>query len=77
MWKNLAGGIQLDEIHSVAARSDELGGCVISHAPGTGKTLQAIFFIQSYIKAFPDCNPVVIDPACLMHTWDKEFQKWG
>jgi DNA repair and recombination protein RAD54 and RAD54-like protein len=77
LWKNLAGSILFDEIYSVASQADKLGGCVISHAPGTGKTRLAIVFIQSYMKAFPNCNPVVVAPANLLKTWDTEFKKWG
>lgn len=77
MWQNIAGSIQLDELHSsVASQSDKLGGCVISHAPGTGKTRLAIVFIQSYMKKYPNCKPVVIAPANLLKTWDTEFKKW-
>ncbi|KAF3340448.1 SNF2 domain-containing protein CLASSY 3-like protein [Carex littledalei] len=76
MWQTLVGSTQLDNLHSVASKSGK-HGCVISHAPGTGKTRLAIVFIQSYMKAFPDCHPVVVAPANLLKTWDTEFKKWG
>lgn len=76
MWQNLVGSTQLDNLHSVTSKSGEQG-CIISHAPGTGKTRLAIVFIQSYMKAFPDCHPVVIAPANILKTWDTEFKKWG
>jgi DNA repair and recombination protein RAD54 and RAD54-like protein len=76
MWRNLAGGIELGNLKRQATQSDDLGGCVISHAPGTGKTRLAIVFIQSYVKAFPNCNPVIFAPASIMQTWETEFKKW-
>lgn len=76
MWRNLAGSIHLDKLKS-SVGSDGTGGCVISHAPGTGKTRLAIVFIQSYMKAFPDCRPVIVAHRGLMQTWKSEFRKWG
>ncbi|XP_026661911.2 SNF2 domain-containing protein CLASSY 4-like [Phoenix dactylifera] len=76
MWKNLAGGIDLDELKS-GARSDVIGGCVISHAPGTGKTRLSIIFIQTYMKVFPECRPVIVAPSGMLLTWEEEFRKWN
>lgn len=37
MWTKLAGGTTIEQLkHTI--KSDAGGGCVISHAPGTGKT---------------------------------------
>ena len=76
MWRNLAGGIHINELKSCVG-SDGTGGCVISHAPGTGKTRLAICFIQSYMKVFPECRPVIVAHCGLMQTWKNEFKKWG
>ncbi|KAG2321375.1 hypothetical protein Bca4012_055583 [Brassica carinata] len=75
IWKNLAGTTKLDELKSSVAK--ESGGCIISHAPGTGKTRLTIMFLQSYLEQFPDCHPVVIAPASLLLTWEEEFKKWN
>lgn len=76
MWKNLAGGIDLGEL-KCSARSDVFGGCVISHAPGTGKTRLSIIFIQTYMKVFPECRPVIVAPSGMLLTWEEEFKKWN
>ncbi|XP_072987329.1 SNF2 domain-containing protein CLASSY 3-like [Typha latifolia] len=76
MWKNLAGGISLNELKN-GTRPDVVGGCVISHAPGTGKTRLAIVFIQTYMKIFPECRPVIIAPSGMLLTWEEEFKKWN
>lgn len=76
MWRNISGSIRLDELKANVG-SDDTGGCVISHAPGTGKTRLAVVFIQTYIKVFPECRPVVVAPSGLLQTWKNEFRKWG
>lgn len=74
VWKNLEGTIQLDELKD--NDSNGVGGCIISHAPGTGKTRLTIVFIQTYLKLFPNCRPVIIAPAGMLMTWEEEFRKW-
>lgn len=76
MWTNLVGDIRLDELKH-GAKPDVVGGCVICHAPGTGKTRLAIVFIQTYMKVFPDCRPVIIAPRGMLFAWDEEFKKWN
>lgn len=76
MWNNLAGGIDLDSLRS-GPPTDVIGGCVVCHAPGTGKTRLAIVFIQTYMKVFPDCRPVIIAPRGMLYTWEEEFKKWN
>lgn len=75
LWKNLAGSINLEELRS----NDpvEVGGCIISHAPGTGKTRLTIVFVETYLKMFPKCMPVIISPASTLLTWEEEFKKWS
>lgn len=75
LWKNLAGSINLDELKS--NNPVEVGGCIISHAPGTGKTRLTIVFVETYLKMFPKCMPVIISPASTLLTWEEEFKKWG
>uniref|UniRef100_A0ACD5U301 Uncharacterized protein n=1 Tax=Avena sativa TaxID=4498 RepID=A0ACD5U301_AVESA len=75
MWTNLVGDIRLDELKH-GAKPDVVGGCVICHAPGTGKTRLAIVFIQTYMKVFPNCRPVIIAPRGMLFAWEQEFKKW-
>ena len=74
LWKNMAGSIDLAEIKSSCS---EFGGCVISHAPGTGKTRLTMIFVETYLKLFPDCRPVIIAPSSMLLTWEGEFRKWN
>lgn len=75
LWKNLEGTVNLAELKSV--NSCEIGGgCIISHAPGTGKTRLTIVFMVTYLKLFPDARPVIIAPASMLLTWEEEFKKW-
>lgn len=75
LWKNLAGSINLAELRS--SDPSGVGGCIISHAPGTGKTRLTIVFIETYLKLFPSCRPVIIAPAGMLLTWEEEFKKWN
>lgn len=74
LWENLAGTIELSKLHKRDQRSG--GGCIISHAPGTGKTLLAIVFLESFLKKFPKCCPVIVAPVSMLLTWEAEFKKW-
>ncbi|CAM0145077.1 unnamed protein product [Urochloa decumbens] len=74
IWKNLAGSLQLEEMdYSTASR----GGCVVAHTPGAGKTLLLISFLVSYLKVHPRSRPLVLTPKAAIHTWRREFEKWG
>ncbi|KAF8693008.1 hypothetical protein HU200_039379 [Digitaria exilis] len=75
MWTKLAGGTTIEQLKHTA-NTDIGGGCVISHAPGTGKTRLAITFVQAYLEVFPQCSPVIIAPRGMLATWEKEFKKW-
>ncbi|MQL98936.1 hypothetical protein Taro_031653 [Colocasia esculenta] len=75
MWRNLAGDIFLNNLKGSACY-DGLGGCVISHAPGTGKSRLTIVFIQAFLGVFPECRPVIVAPRGMLLTWKKEFEKW-
>ncbi|GKV24151.1 hypothetical protein SLEP1_g33798 [Rubroshorea leprosula] len=55
---------------------DEPGGCILAHAPGSGKTFMIISFIQSFLAKFPQGKPLVILPKGILPTWKKEFQRW-
>ncbi|KAJ1255781.1 hypothetical protein BS78_K163000 [Paspalum vaginatum] len=74
IWKNLAGSLRLEEMDgSTAGR----GGCVVAHTPGAGKTLLLIVFLVSYLRVHPRSRPLVLAPKAAIHTWRREFEKWG
>ncbi|KAL3499796.1 hypothetical protein ACH5RR_038889 [Cinchona calisaya] len=75
LWKNIAGETCIEKLKTQS--SDDGRGCIISHAPGTGKTCLAIVFILSFLKMYPTCRPVIIAPTSMLLTWEDEFQKWG
>jgi len=74
IWKNLAGHTELQKLKNADPCSE--GGCIISHAPGTGKTRLTIVFLKAYLKAFPKCLPIIVAPASILLTWEDEFKKW-
>uniref|UniRef100_A0A0E0EGH0 Uncharacterized protein n=1 Tax=Oryza meridionalis TaxID=40149 RepID=A0A0E0EGH0_9ORYZ len=74
LWKNLAGSIQVEGMDNSNVST---GGCVIAHTPGSGKTLLLISFLVSYMKAHPRSRPLVLTPKAAIHTWKREFEKWG
>ncbi|KAK1370930.1 SNF2 domain-containing protein CLASSY 4-like [Heracleum sosnowskyi] len=75
IWKNLAGGTIIQELEIPLSSSGT--GCIISHAPGTGKTRLTIVFLQSFMKLYPDSRPVIIAPKSMLLTWEEEFRKWN
>lgn len=56
--------------------ADNPGGCILAHAPGSGKTFLIISFVQSYLARFPNARPLVVLPKGILATWKKEFQIW-
>ncbi|KAF5960085.1 hypothetical protein HYC85_001294 [Camellia sinensis] len=76
IWKNIAGGMDLEELKN---KNDFDGGsgCIISHAPGTGKTRLTIVFLQTYMALYRSCRPVIIAPSSMLLTWEEEFRKWN
>lgn len=55
---------------------DSPGGCILAHAPGSGKTFMIISFMQSFLAKCPDGRPLVVLPKPILSTWKKEFQRW-
>ncbi|KQJ95949.1 protein CHROMATIN REMODELING 35 [Brachypodium distachyon] len=69
---------QLEGFHFLVKNlvSDKPGGCILAHAPGSGKTFMVISFIQSFLAKYPSGRPLVILPKGILGTWKKEFQQW-
>lgn len=74
MWRNIAGSLHPEDMDN---NSENTGGCVISHSPGSGKTLSVITFLVSYLRLYPGSRPLVLAPKTAVYIWWKEFQKWG
>lgn len=73
LWRNIAGSLTPSRMEK---KKKKRGGCVISHAPGAGKTLLIIAFLVSYLKLFPGSRPLVLAPKTTLYTWYKEIIKW-
>ncbi|KAH9319552.1 hypothetical protein KI387_021321 [Taxus chinensis] len=56
--------------------TEEPGGCILAHAPGTGKTFLVISFIQSFLTKYPDERPLIVAPKSILCSWMTEFKKW-
>ncbi|KAE8690637.1 putative receptor-like protein kinase [Hibiscus syriacus] len=52
------------------------GGCILAHAPGSGKTFMIISFMQSFLAKYPHAKPLVVLPKGILATWKKEFRTW-
>ncbi|KAG2705733.1 hypothetical protein I3760_05G070300 [Carya illinoinensis] len=55
---------------------DSPRGCILAHAPGSGKTFMIISFMQSFLGKYPHARPLVVLPKGILATWKKEFQTW-
>ncbi|KAL3688893.1 hypothetical protein R1sor_015202 [Riccia sorocarpa] len=51
-------------------------GCILAHAPGTGKTLLIVSFIQSFLAKMPDGRPLILAPKIMLKAWRDEFLKF-
>ncbi|KAE8724674.1 isoflavone reductase-like protein [Hibiscus syriacus] len=52
------------------------GGCILAHAPGSGKTFMIISFMQSFLAKYPQAKPLVVLPKGILATWKKELLTW-
>ncbi|CAN4112408.1 unnamed protein product [Withania somnifera] len=52
------------------------GGCIMAHAPGSGKTFMIISFLQSFMANNDRARPLVVLPKGILTTWKKEFLRW-
>ncbi|KAI3996612.1 hypothetical protein MKX01_009444 [Papaver californicum] len=55
---------------------DSPGGCILAHAPGSGKTFMIISFMQSFLPKYPDARPLIVLPKGILGTWKREFERW-
>uniref|UniRef100_A0A453LDT0 SNF2 N-terminal domain-containing protein n=3 Tax=Aegilops tauschii subsp. strangulata TaxID=200361 RepID=A0A453LDT0_AEGTS len=51
-------------------------GCILAHAPGSGKTFMLVSFFQSFLAKYPSGRPLVVLPKGILGTWKREFQRW-
>ncbi|KAJ0974025.1 hypothetical protein J5N97_015990 [Dioscorea zingiberensis] len=56
--------------------TDKPGGCILAHAPGSGKTFMLISFIQSFLAKYPDARTLIVLPKGILPVWRKELQRW-
>ncbi|XP_047324352.1 protein CHROMATIN REMODELING 35-like [Impatiens glandulifera] len=52
------------------------GGCILAHAPGSGKTFMIISFLQTFLAKYPEARPLIVLPKGILTTWKKEFITW-
>ncbi|CAN8283798.1 unnamed protein product [Cochlearia groenlandica] len=57
--------------------ADEPGGCILAHAPGSGKTFLLISFMQSFMAMDPQAKPLIVLPKGIVESWKREFTKWA
>ncbi|RID66912.1 hypothetical protein BRARA_D02022, partial [Brassica rapa] len=57
--------------------SNEPGGCILAHAPGSGKTFLLISFLQSFMAMDPQAKPLIVLPKGIIESWKREFTKWA
>ncbi|KAK9076598.1 hypothetical protein SSX86_004932 [Deinandra increscens subsp. villosa] len=74
IWNKIAGGTNIDKLEKRLPSGGS--GCIISHAPGTGKTRLTIVFLQAFLKMYPTSRPLIIAPRSMLLTWEEEFKKW-
>ncbi|XP_024531210.1 SNF2 domain-containing protein CLASSY 1 [Selaginella moellendorffii] len=54
---------------------DEEGGCILAHAPGTGKTFATVYFYLKYKEIMAGCRLLVLCPKMVQNVWREEFRK--
>jgi DNA repair and recombination protein RAD54 and RAD54-like protein len=56
--------------------ADKPGGCILAHAPGSGKTFMLISFIQSFVARYPSARPLIVLPKGIVGHWKDEVRQW-
>ncbi|KAI3693750.1 hypothetical protein L1987_76702 [Smallanthus sonchifolius] len=75
IWNKIAGGTYIEKLEKRLPSGGS--GCIISHAPGTGKSRLTIVFLQAFLKMYPSAKPLIIAPRSMLLTWEEEFKKWN
>ncbi|KAI5655755.1 hypothetical protein M9H77_32942 [Catharanthus roseus] len=75
LWKNIAGATMIEDIR--IPLPEDGTGCIISHAPGTGKTFLTILFILTFMKVHPTCHPMIMAPLTMLRAWANELKRWN
>ncbi|WVZ55581.1 hypothetical protein U9M48_006222 [Paspalum notatum var. saurae] len=52
------------------------GGCILAHAPGSGKTFLLISFVHSFLARYPAGRPLIMLPKGILGIWKSEFLRW-
>eukprot|EP01018_Ginkgo_biloba_P032977 Gb_25423 [translate_table: standard] len=73
MHKHQLDGFEFLQKNLIA---EEPGGCILAHAPGTGKTFLVTSFIQSFLTKYPEERPLIVTPKSMLCSWMKEFKDW-
>lgn len=74
LWKNIAGATMVEDLKTSLPKGGS--GCIISHAPGTGKSFLTIVFLLTFMKVHPTCRPVIIAPVTMLRAWGNELKRW-
>ncbi|KAI5669496.1 hypothetical protein M9H77_19349 [Catharanthus roseus] len=74
LWKNIGGATLIEDIKTPLSEGGD--GCIISHAPGTGKTYLTIVFLLTFMKVYPTCHPMIIAPLTMLRSWADEIKRW-
>lgn len=56
-------------------KSDGLG-CIIAHSMGLGKSIQAITFVEIFMRITKRNRVIIICPVNVLLNWAREFEKW-
>ncbi|KAI5067502.1 hypothetical protein GOP47_0018030 [Adiantum capillus-veneris] len=79
MQKNQVDGFNFlwNNVGALSSQTDNKGGgCIVAHAPGTGKSLLIISFLKSFLQLHSWCRPLIVAPKNMLLSWKKEFEKW-
>jgi SNF2 family DNA or RNA helicase len=70
LWDNL-----IRSIKDVEDKKDPLG-CILAHFMGLGKTLEAITFVDMFLRENLGAHAVIVVPVNTIYNWQNEFNKW-
>lgn len=53
--------------------ADKLGGCILTHAPRSGKTFMLISFLQSFMAMDPKARPLIVLQKGIIDSWKRDL----